>query len=109
MKRGGLGHQAAATVADRESELADSYHTLLRSDEQLCRSTYDALVEAHDARRLAFQGRLLCTVLRPRFLTVARIAQLRWVSETLATVMERAGEYLLSSDAALDLLGASEE
>jgi uncharacterized circularly permuted ATP-grasp superfamily protein len=109
MKRGGLGHQAAATVADRESELADSYHTLLRSDEQLCRSTYDALVEAHDAMRLAFQGRLLCTVLRPRFLTAARLAQLRWMSETLAQVLERAGEFLLSSETALDLLGTSEE
>jgi hypothetical protein len=109
MKRGGLEHQTATTVADRESELADSYHTLLRSDEQLCRSTYGALVDAQDAMRLSFQGRLLCAVLRPRFLTEARIAELRWMSETLARVMERAGEYLLSSDAALDLLGASDE
>ncbi len=109
MKPGRLGQQAAATVADWESEGVASYHALLSSAPGLAQATYDAIVDAHRVHALAFQGRLLCNVLRPRFMSASRLAELARVSETLAAVMERAGNYLLQSDAALDLIAASDQ
>jgi hypothetical protein len=55
------------------------------------------------------QDRLLCNVLRPRFMSLRRVEELRRVSEALAGLFERAGDCLLRSDSMLDLVGATEQ
>ena len=82
---------------------------MLRAQPQLASRTHSALVDAHRKHDLAFQGRMLCNVLRPRFLTRQRADELTRLSTVVARVLERAGEHLLASDTLLDLVGASEE
>jgi hypothetical protein len=100
---------ASATVHSREADIAASYVRAIRSDIELARGTHEHLVQAHRDQGLELQGRLLCNVLRPRFISADRTAELRRVSRILALLLERAGEYLLSSDALLDLVHASEQ
>jgi hypothetical protein len=91
-----------------EADCAASYTDMLLSDPSLARRTHDALIEAQQLQGLCFQERMLCTVLRPRFLTTARFHQLSRVSEVLAGLFERAGTALLGSDMLLDRIGASD-
>ena len=100
---------ASATAHSSEAEFATSYMSALRTDSGLALSSHDHLVRAHQEQRLNIQGRLLCNVLRPRFLSVDRTGELRRVSRILACLLERAGEYLLARDTRLDLVGASEQ
>jgi hypothetical protein len=102
-RRGGT-----ATAHHREADIIASYVRGMHADPGLARSTHEHMVQAHRERGLEIQGRLLCNVLRPRFLSSNRAKELRRVSEILALLLERAGKYLLSSDALLDLVDASE-
>ena len=82
---------------------------MLRAEPELARQTYQALVEANHAGRLLMGDRLLCSVLRPRFITQSGVDELARVSRILADVFERAGDRLLASSGSLDLIGASDE
>ncbi len=99
----------SATAHSREAEVATSYMSALRADPGLARRSHLHLVQAHREQGLELQGRLLCNVLRPRFMSLERTEELRRVSRILAGLLERAGEYLLSSDERLDLVGASDQ
>jgi len=66
------------------------------------------LIEAHERERLFFQGRLLCSVLRPRFMTSGRVSGIKRISDRLAAILERYGLWLLESDQRLNLIHASE-
>lgn len=94
--------------AEAEAEAIASYNALLRAQPDLGRETYRALAEVQHTDDLMMPGRLLCSVLRPRLLSVARAEQLARVSSVLASAFERMGELLLSSDRLLDLVGASD-
>lgn len=102
----------AATLtmnADGEAAAATSYNRLLGADPGLAEQTYRRLTEAQHADGLLMPGRLLCNVLRPRFLSRTQRDDLAPVSRVLAGIFERAGTHLLASDRLLDLIGASEE
>lgn len=109
MERQDARRGATATAQSGEAEIAASYMAALRADSGLARRAHDDLVLAHREQDLEIQGRLLCNVLRPRFLSSDRAEELRRVSRILAGLLERAGEYLLSSDSHLDLVNASEQ
>lgn len=109
MERQGARCGSSATAHSKEADVATSYMSALRADSDLARRSHLHLVQAHREQGLELQGRLLCNVLRPRFMSLERIEELRRVSRILAGLLERAGEYLLSSDARLDLVGASEQ
>jgi hypothetical protein len=109
LQRQDEGRGASATAPSKESEVATSYISALRTDAALALRSHDHLIRAHREQNLEIQGRLLCNVLRPRFLSMERTEELRRVSRILACLLERAGEYLLSSDARLDLVDASEQ
>lgn len=102
-------HLDSVGTIGMEADCAASYTDLLLADPALARRTHDELVEAQQVQGLCFQDRMLCAVLRPRFLTAARFRQLSLVSTILAAVFERAGHALLASDALLDRIGASEQ
>ncbi len=104
-----LGQGVLGTFNRKEADLASSYHHLLQSDRDLARSTHEAMLRAHRERDIIFQGRLICNVLRPRFISDDRVNELSRVSSILAAIFERAGDFLLSSDSMLDLVFASEE
>jgi hypothetical protein len=99
----------SATAHRREADIATSYVGALQSDSELARRAYQHLVQSHRDQGLELQGRLLCNVLRPRFISADRVDELRRVSRILARLLERAGEHLLSSDSLLDLVDASEQ
>lgn len=104
------GEGARTRVVNRaEADIASTYHDLLLGDSALAAATHVQLVEGHRAQRLTFRDRPLCNVLRPRFLTESRLAELERISHTLADLFERAGTYLLDSDHHLDLVGANED
>lgn len=108
MKRQDARRGASATAQSRETEIAASYLRVIGSDSRLARGTHEHLVHAHRVKGLELQGRMLCNVLRPRFISAERAEELRRVSRILFHLLERAGEYLLSSDTLLDLVSASE-
>lgn len=109
MERQDARRGPSTTAHSREADLATSYMSALRADLGLAHRSHRHLVQAHREQGLELQGRLLCNVLRPRFLSLERAEELRRVSRILAGLLERAGEYLLSSDARLDQIGASEQ
>lgn len=102
-------HLEGVTMVGAEADCAASYTDMLVADPTLAQRTHQELVEAQQVQGLCFRDRMLCTVLRPRFLTAARFHELSRVSAILAAVFERAGSTLLASDALLDQIGASEE
>lgn len=109
MNRSRHNGPTAGAVTTREAGAASSYHDLLRSSPSLGLETYDALLKAHDQHGLMIRDRMLCNVLRPRFITPQRLDELARVSGLVASLMERCGEHLLKSDRSLDLVGASEQ
>ncbi len=100
---------ASVTVNRRESDAAASYVRAFHEDRLLAQASFDHLTESHRRHGLTIQGRMLCNVLRPRFIERARTQELRRISKTLALLMERLGHFLLSSEAGLDLVGASDQ
>jgi hypothetical protein len=100
---------ASATANSGEADVAASYIGALSADPALARRSHLHLVQAHREQGLELQGRLLCNVLRPRFISMDRTEELRRVSRILAGLLERVGEHLLASDARLDLVAASEQ
>jgi hypothetical protein len=109
MNRSRLDTRTAGAVTTREATAASSYHDLLRSSPSLGRETYEALLKAHDQHELMIRDRMLCNVLRPRFITPERLDELARISALVASLMERCGEHLLQSDRSLDLVDASEQ
>jgi hypothetical protein len=109
LERQDAGRGASATAYSREANVVASYVSAFRTHPELAHATHQHLVHEHRERGLELQGRLLCNVARPRFLSTDRAQELRRVSGILALLLERAGEYLLSSDALLDLVHASEQ
>ena len=109
MERPHAGRGASATARRREADVAASYAAVIRSVPDLARATFEHLRRAHREQDLELQGRMLCNVMRPRFLAQARADELRRVSRVLALLLERAGDYLLASDHRLDLIGASDQ
>lgn len=109
MERQDARRGASATAHRTEVDITASYVAAMQADAELARSTHEHLVRAHREHGLELQGRLLCNVLRPRFISEHRVDELQRVSCILARLLERAGEYLLSSDALLDLVGATEQ
>jgi len=57
-------------------QIIEDYHDLLTP--QVAQETWERLVEGMTARRIGFGDRLLCTVLRPRFLTREQYA---WIEQ----------------------------
>lgn len=57
-------------------QIIEDYHDLLTP--QVAQETWERLVEGMTTRRIGFGDRLLCTVLRPRFLTRQRYA---WIEQ----------------------------
>jgi hypothetical protein len=92
-----------------EARLAGSYNELLLADERLAHTTRRTLAERQQARGITMPGRLLCHVLRPRFLGAQRVTELNRVAGVLAALFERAGSLLLSSDRLQDRIGATEQ
>ena len=62
---------SASVMGTSALEAIDRYHELLSSDDGLAAETQAALDEAQRRRVLIFGERPLCTVLRPRFTTIA--------------------------------------
>lgn len=108
MRPGHLGRTPTVALSEPEADLASSFHALLASDDELARRTHEELLQAHHDHALLMQGRPMCSVLRPRFISARKTDQLARVSAVLAGVFERAGSSLLASDRLLDLLGASD-
>lgn len=100
---------ALAVVNLDEAASAASYNALLEADQRLAARSWESLAEAQRVAGVEVAGRLLCTVLRPRFITATRAAELERASTTLARLMERAGELVLRSEKLLDAIGASEQ
>ena len=65
------GVSASVMMGTSALEAIDRYHELLSSDDGLAAETQAALDEAQRRRVLIFGERPLCTVLRPRFTTIA--------------------------------------
>ncbi len=101
-------HLEQETSSAAEAALAASYIDMLRADPALARETHEALVQAHLDLNLRFDTRLLCNVLRPRFISAERAARLERDSGIVAGVMERAGDVLLGNDRMLDLVWATD-
>src|SRR5438270_6502972 len=100
---------ALTAVNMEEAACAASYNALLTEDRELADRSWQALTEAQERWGVVVAGRPLCSVLRPRFLTARRHAELARISSVIAHLMERAGEQIIRSDAALDALGANEQ
>jgi hypothetical protein len=99
----------ARVVNQAEADIAAAFHAVLQRSPDVARASYARLESIQRAQGLVFRDRLLCTVLRPRFLSESRMADLETISHTLADLFERAGDYLLESNPHLDLVGATEE
>ncbi|HEX6509942.1 MAG TPA: hypothetical protein VF221_20130 [Chloroflexota bacterium] len=109
MERQNAGHGLITMDGGSEADVAVSYSAALKADPDLAQSTYADLVAAHQTMRLEIQGRLLCNVLRPRFIDREHLDELTRVSRILARLLERVGEHLLECDERLGLVGASEQ
>jgi uncharacterized circularly permuted ATP-grasp superfamily protein len=103
-----LERPGIASLPGRAAEAATSYHSLLSANPRLAHDTVAALLAEHERRDLMIQGRLLCTVLRPRFLDASVSRTLATASHVIAGILERAGKEILSSASLLDMAGASE-
>jgi hypothetical protein len=101
--------QSTSVVNRAEAEIAANYHAALQDEPGLAARSYEQLVRKHTEQGLKFNDRLLCNVLRPRFLSEQRLEALRRVSASLAALFERAGTHLLASDSRLDLVSASDD
>ena len=109
MERQHASSGASATARRTEADVVASYAAAIASVPDRARATHEHLKRAHREQDLELQGRMLCNVLRPRFLAQDRADELRRVSRILALLLERAGDYLLASDRRLDLVGATEQ
>lgn len=76
----------------------DAYHALLTSE--MAERTHVALEEEHRRRGLFFGERMLCSVIRPRFLTPG---QFRWVRQRVETLMGAFGRAYEAAVAAPEL------
>src|SRR5437763_17099235 len=99
---------ALTAVNMEEAACAASYNALLTEDPELSARSWQALTEAQERWGVVVAGRPLCSVLRPRFLASRRHAELARISGIIARLMERAGEQILCSDAALEAIGAND-
>ena len=108
MQQAESGVGGTATLSGRAAEAVSSYHAALAADTELARETSEALVRAHHDRRLMMQGRLLCNVLRPRFLDASASNALGLAAAAIAGILERAGEAMLRSGGQLRSIGASD-
>jgi hypothetical protein len=103
------GETPRTRVVNRaEADIAASYHAMLQANLDLATRSHDILRHRQQEQGLVFRERMLCNVLRPRFLTASRLADLQHISHTLADLFERAGTFLLRSDRLLDLVWADE-
>lgn len=109
MARDSRADRQAAPVHSREWDAAASFNARLTEFPDVCAEAHRLLLDAHERYALRFQGRLLCKVLRPRFISRKRADELARVSGVLAAVFERAGAHLLHDDARLNLIGATEQ
>lgn len=109
MRVGQVGQGTLTVVNMEEAMCAASYNALLHADLDLAGRTHRDLMTAQQALDIAVADRVLCSVLRPRFMTEERSSELARISQILAGVLERAGRVLLSSERLLDLIGASEQ
>ena len=76
--------------ADVLRRAIDTWHGLLANDGDLAADTQARMDEEHRRRGMFFGDRALCTVLRPRFLTVAQYGDLRRRIGTLLGAFDRA-------------------
>lgn len=100
---------ALTAVNMEEAACAASYNALLTEDSELAARSWRALTDAQERWGVVVAGRPLCSVLRPRFLAARRHAELARISGIIARLMERAGDQILRSDAALEAIGANEQ
>ncbi|MGH2443278.1 MAG: hypothetical protein ACRDFX_08960, partial [Chloroflexota bacterium] len=108
MQRDSLANGGQAAALDSEAGAADSYRRYLELP-GVARATAVALAAGCHQGRLSVNGKPLCNVLRPRFLSHDRRERLTRSAEALAALLERAGNHLLASDRLLDLVAASEQ
>ncbi len=92
-----------------EATLAESYNSLLTADPALASSTRDDLQGSQYRQQLIVADRLLCNVMRPRFLGAQRSDELARISRVIAGLMERAGGILLRRPDLLHAIGATEQ
>lgn len=92
-----------------EASLASSYNSLLSADPDLAQATWQQLRRAQHEQKLRVADRLLCNVMRPRFLGRERTDDLARISRVVAGLMERAGEILLDRADLLRVIGANEQ
>lgn len=91
-------------------QIIEDYHDLLTLE--VAHETWDRLVAGMQARRIGFGDRLLCTVLRPRFLTRAQYEEIERECGLLLRAFATAYEALMRSPtlrAQLDLTQAEEQ
>lgn len=92
-----------------EASLAASYNALLSTEPGLASATWEELQRAQHREHLSVAGRLLCNVMRPRFLGHGRTQELARISAVIAALMERAGRILLRRPDLLHIIGATEQ
>ncbi|GAC1325641.1 MAG: hypothetical protein NVSMB22_15750 [Chloroflexota bacterium] len=109
MARSRVNDHARGPGAWTETRMAAAYRALLEDRPDLAEESYRALVDAHAHQRLYIRDRMLCNVLRPRFLEKEAADRLGSISTDLAAIFEHAGEQLLASPELLTSIGASEQ
>jgi hypothetical protein len=82
------------------------YHDLL--DDQAAAENFGLLKEMMQQRHLAFGDRLLCTVLRPHFLTPGEYAAMQQACETLLGAFERLHQAMLERPELREEVGLTE-
>jgi hypothetical protein len=86
----------------------DTWHGLLRPDEELTPAFWGTFSAAMRARKLTFGERVHCPFLRPFFLTAADERRIRSAAETIAVVGERVVRAALESPELFEQLGVTE-
>ncbi|MBA2301917.1 MAG: hypothetical protein H0W08_04720 [Acidobacteria bacterium] len=86
----------------------ESWHGLLRVDDELTREFCTGFAASMRARRLTFGDRIHCPFLRPFFLSAIDEACIRRAAETLAALGERVAREAMSSPELFAQLGVTE-
>jgi hypothetical protein len=108
-RSGQVTREALTAVNIEEAACATSFNAFLAARPELAERTWTELVEAQEREGVSVGGKLLCSVLRPRFIGEGREAELARIGPIFARLIERAGEQVLRSEGLLDAIGANEQ
>lgn len=87
---------------------AESWHALLRPDDELSPAFTSALAERMRQRRLTFGDRVHCPFVRPFFLSARDERRIRAASEAVAAAGERVVQAALTDRALMNYLGVTD-